>query len=195
MTWVKLDDEAPTRLRRAGREAAWLYVCSLTHVSQYLLGDELPDADVPIVAATADLTPPKAVKMFERLVELGFTERRDEGWALIQSPGVGKWSRTQADVEQMKKDKAAAGRASAVARAKRRAEREQREQQRVEQAVEQAVERRVEQAPQQTRDVGLSPTERETYRSPERVPVEIPDFEACANGTKAAKAVLKAVSS
>lgn len=201
VSWFKLDDAAVQRLRRGPVGSIEFYVCALSHLSHYLLGDVLLEDDVEQVGITAKVKRP--VVVLEGLAELGFAEPTPDGWRMLQRPEIGEWARTHADVERMREAKAAAGRASARARREAKAAREAVERQ---QAVDQAVRARtqqavqhpvqhpvqhdVEQVPQQTRDGSLSTTSRETSRNDEVAPV---DKDAARDGVAAARSLLRAV--
>lgn len=72
MTWARIDDQLylNEKIDRAGEEAAWLYVCAICYANHKLTDGRVPRERIPKLAY-----PLKALKLAERLVEVGLFER------------------------------------------------------------------------------------------------------------------------
>lgn len=108
--WAKLDDRFPghPKVRKAGPEAAWLYVCGLCYCSSYLTDGEIPKDQVPLLTALSE-----PMKLAEKLVQVRLWEKRDESfWVhdyLVYNPSKAQEDKRRAkdrDRKQKKKDSA-----------------------------------------------------------------------------------------
>lgn len=79
MTWVKLDDQFPDhpKVRRAGTDAAWLFVAGVCYCARYLTDGEIPREVIPTLTA---LRKPNAAA--RALVTAGLWHETPDGYAV-----------------------------------------------------------------------------------------------------------------
>lgn len=80
MTWVRIDDRASLhkKLRRAGAEAAWLWVCGLCHCNRDTTSGRIDEDDVPDLYRPFAAT--HARELAAKLIEVGLWERTEGGY-------------------------------------------------------------------------------------------------------------------
>lgn len=80
MTWVKIDDKAPShpKLIAAGAEASWLWLCGLCYCNSYQTDGVIPQGALRALNPGAGWDLRKLKKLAEKLVNVGLWEHCDD---------------------------------------------------------------------------------------------------------------------
>lgn len=88
MTWVKIDDKAPShpKLIAAGAEAAWLWLCGLCYCNSYQTDGIIPQGALRALNPGAGWDLRKLKKLAEKLVDAGLWEHIDDTATTSERP-------------------------------------------------------------------------------------------------------------
>lgn len=95
--WTPLatDFFAHPDVRRAGKDAAMLFLAGLCWAQHHLTDGEIPDETLPLLAVQAWTRPGVA----DRLTDVGLWERVDDGYQVV---GWDEWNRPASEIEARK---------------------------------------------------------------------------------------------
>ena len=84
VTWVRIDDNAPhhPKLRKAGPEAAWLWVAGLAHCNRFATDGRVDALDLDVLYPFADWNADKLRRLATRLVDVGLWLTVEGGYVI-----------------------------------------------------------------------------------------------------------------